>query len=101
MKVRRIRTRRVPEVVTHNATCSNNGGPKHLEPEPRGTTLQSIMRRRAMAAAVRAVPRVPRAGAQALPPVAPPPPPQPFSEWLAELRTEAATRGIRPEILEA
>jgi len=28
-------------------------------------------------------------------------PPQPFDAWLAELRAEALTRGIRPEILEA
>ena len=41
------------------------------------------------------------AGAQDIPPVAPLPAPQPFSEWLVEFRNEAATRGIRPEILEA
>jgi membrane-bound lytic murein transglycosylase B len=28
-------------------------------------------------------------------------PPQPFDAWLAELRTEALTRGIRPEVLDA
>src|SRR6476659_7709153 len=47
--------------------------------------------------------------AQELPPIAPvappaiapvPPLPPPFSEWLASLREEAATRGIRPEILD-
>lgn len=41
------------------------------------------------------------AAAQELPPIAPVAPlPPPFAEWLAALRTEAATRGIRPEILE-
>ena len=54
-----------------------------------------------MAAAAISVTLVLVAGAQDIPPVAPLPAPQPFSEWLAELRTEAATRGIRPEILEA
>jgi membrane-bound lytic murein transglycosylase B len=39
--------------------------------------------------------------AQELPPIAPVAPlPPPFSEWLASLREEAATRGIRPEILD-
>jgi peptidoglycan lytic transglycosylase B len=33
--------------------------------------------------------------------IAPVPPlPPPFKDWLAEVRTEAATRGIRPEIIE-
>ena len=35
---------------------------------------------------------------QAIAPV--PPLPPPFDEWLAAVRTEAATRGIRPEIIE-
>lgn len=40
--------------------------------------------------------------AQDLPPVAPPPVERPpFDVWLAELRAEAGTRGIRPEILDA
>jgi membrane-bound lytic murein transglycosylase B len=40
------------------------------------------------------------AAAQELPPIAPVAPlPPPFSEWLATLRAEAETRGIRPEIL--
>ena len=30
----------------------------------------------------------------------PPLPPPPFDVWLAELRTEAVARGIRPEILD-
>jgi membrane-bound lytic murein transglycosylase B len=38
-------------------------------------------------------------GPQQIAPVAPLPPP-PFDVWLAELRTEAESRGIRPEILE-
>jgi membrane-bound lytic murein transglycosylase B len=39
--------------------------------------------------------------AQELPPVAPVAPlPPPFDEWLAAVRTEAETRGIRPEILD-
>jgi len=38
---------------------------------------------------------------QELPPVAPLPPVQPFAEWLAGVRSEALTRGIRPEILDA
>ena len=37
--------------------------------------------------------------APALPPV-PPISPQPFDEWIAELRAEAASRGIRTEILD-
>jgi membrane-bound lytic murein transglycosylase B len=42
------------------------------------------------------------ARAQDLPPVAPLPPERPpFDVWLAELRAEAGTRGIRPEILDA
>jgi peptidoglycan lytic transglycosylase B len=41
------------------------------------------------------------AAAQDLPPIAPVLPlPPPFDEWLAALRTEAASRGIRPDILE-
>ena len=28
-------------------------------------------------------------------------PPQPFETWLADLRAEALTRGIRPEVLDA
>jgi peptidoglycan lytic transglycosylase B len=41
------------------------------------------------------------AAAQELPPIAPVAPlPPPFAEWLAALRTEAAGRGIRPEILD-
>jgi membrane-bound lytic murein transglycosylase B len=41
------------------------------------------------------------AAAQELPPIAPVAPlPPPFSEWLATLRAEAVTRGIRPEILD-
>jgi membrane-bound lytic murein transglycosylase B len=41
------------------------------------------------------------AAAQELPPIAPVPPLlPPFSEWLATLRAEAETRGIRPEILD-
>jgi membrane-bound lytic murein transglycosylase B len=40
--------------------------------------------------------------AQDIPPVPPlPPPQQPFAEWLADLRAEALTRGIRPEIVDA
>ena len=39
-----------------------------------------------------------RVAPPAIAPVAPLPPP--FSEWLASLREEAATRGIRPEILD-
>ena len=35
---------------------------------------------------------------QAIPPV--PPLPPPFSEWLDAVRDEAATRGIRPEVIE-
>jgi membrane-bound lytic murein transglycosylase B len=35
------------------------------------------------------------------PPVAQPPSPQPFDAWLAEVRAEALTRGIRPEVLDA
>ena len=39
--------------------------------------------------------------AQELPPIAPVAPlPPPFPEWLASFREEAATRGIRPEILD-
>src|SRR6266545_1834215 len=39
--------------------------------------------------------------AQELPPVAPVAPlPVPFTEWLAAVRTEAAERGIRPEVIE-
>jgi len=42
------------------------------------------------------------AAAQDLPPVAPLPPERPpFDVWLAELRVEAGTRGIRTEILDA
>jgi peptidoglycan lytic transglycosylase B len=38
---------------------------------------------------------------QELPPIAPVAPlPPPFAEWLAGVRAEAATRGIRPEILD-
>src|SRR6187455_3166479 len=29
------------------------------------------------------------------------PPPQPFDTWLADVRAEALTRGIRPEVLDA
>ena len=42
------------------------------------------------------------APAQELPPIAPVAPlPPPFDEWLATVREEALTRGIRPEILDA
>lgn len=41
------------------------------------------------------------AAAQSPPPVAPPPPsPPPFDVWLAELRAEAASRGISAELIE-
>ncbi len=43
------------------------------------------------------VPTLP--SAPAIPPV-PPLPPLSFDEWIAELRTEAVSRGIRPEILD-
>lgn len=42
---------------------------------------------------------VPVAG-QGIPPVAPVATPPPFDEWLAELRTEALSRGIRAEVLD-
>ncbi|HXW06065.1 MAG TPA: lytic murein transglycosylase [Vicinamibacterales bacterium] len=41
-----------------------------------------------------------RASAQAPPPVAAVAAPPPFDDWLAELRTEALTRGIREEIFD-
>ncbi len=57
------------------------------------------MRRLLLAIATVLVAGVLIASAQDIAPV--PPLPPPFSEWLAALRTEALSRGIRPEIVDA
>jgi membrane-bound lytic murein transglycosylase B len=59
------------------------------------------MRGRAIAVAAAFLASVVIAGAQDIQPVPPLPTPQPFPEWLTELRAEALTKGIRPEVLEA
>ena len=59
------------------------------------------MRRHLLLVAAACVSCVIAARVQELPPVAPLPPVQPFGEWLAGVRSEALTRGIRPEILDA
>ncbi len=59
------------------------------------------MRRHLLVVAAACVSCVIAVHVQELLPVAPLPPVQPFGEWLAEVRSEALTRGIRPEILEA